>query len=201
MLQNVFFKCISWLNGSFFGGGGDRVLQKEGVKTYLTTPISPLNLANVSSVCTSIVYGSGRNGQRSRGSRNNYLHVGFPTPPGFRWPNCRRNRPETSRNEAVSLRTPDWCSTALSSSQLCDKSHTDLRPLIRGKINHHKSKQETCWFQGQRNRRERNQFYLGSTVPVHNFENGWAHALYTPTYCYHLWNVCCSNTHVNEDWY
>jgi hypothetical protein len=33
-LKRGIFKCISWLNGSFFGGD-DRGFLKEGVKTYL----------------------------------------------------------------------------------------------------------------------------------------------------------------------
>jgi hypothetical protein len=42
LLKSCIFKSISWLNGSFFGGD-DRGFLKEGVKTYLMTPISPLN--------------------------------------------------------------------------------------------------------------------------------------------------------------
>ncbi len=41
-LQSSIFKCISWLNGSFFGGD-DWGISKEGVKTYLMAPMSPLN--------------------------------------------------------------------------------------------------------------------------------------------------------------
>ncbi len=40
--ESGIFKCISWLNGSFFGSY-DRGFLKEGVKTYLMTPMSPLN--------------------------------------------------------------------------------------------------------------------------------------------------------------
>ncbi len=39
-LKSVILRCISWLNGSFLGGN-DRGFQKEGVKTYLQTPMSP----------------------------------------------------------------------------------------------------------------------------------------------------------------
>jgi hypothetical protein len=37
-LESGIFKCISWLNGSVFGGD-DRGFLKEGVKTYLMAPI------------------------------------------------------------------------------------------------------------------------------------------------------------------
>jgi hypothetical protein len=41
-LESGIFKCISWLNGSFFGGE-DQSFLKQGVKTYLMAPTSPLN--------------------------------------------------------------------------------------------------------------------------------------------------------------
>ncbi len=41
LLKCSIFKCISWLNCSFFGC--DRGFLKEGVKTYRMAPISPLN--------------------------------------------------------------------------------------------------------------------------------------------------------------
>ncbi len=40
--ESGIFKCISWPNGSFFGGDDWRFL-KEGVKNYLMAPMSPLN--------------------------------------------------------------------------------------------------------------------------------------------------------------
>jgi hypothetical protein len=54
-LESGIFKCISWLNGSFFGGD-DRGFLKEGVKTYQMAPMSPLNSPNFSSLFTSLVY-------------------------------------------------------------------------------------------------------------------------------------------------
>ncbi len=56
-LKSGIFKCISLLNGSFFGGD-DRDFLKEGVKIYQTAPMSPLDLPTFFSVFTSIVYGS-----------------------------------------------------------------------------------------------------------------------------------------------
>jgi hypothetical protein len=41
-LESGIFKCISWLNGSFFGCD-DRGFLKEVVETYLMAPMSPLN--------------------------------------------------------------------------------------------------------------------------------------------------------------
>ncbi len=41
-LKCSIFKCISWLNGSFFGGE-QRGCLNEGVKTYRMAPMSPLN--------------------------------------------------------------------------------------------------------------------------------------------------------------
>ncbi len=41
-LKSCIFECISWLNGSFFVGD-DRGILKEGVKTFLMAPMSPLN--------------------------------------------------------------------------------------------------------------------------------------------------------------
>ncbi len=40
--KNDIFKCISWLNGSFFEGN-DRGFLKEEVKAYLMVPLSPIN--------------------------------------------------------------------------------------------------------------------------------------------------------------
>jgi hypothetical protein len=46
LLKCSILKCISWLNGSFFGGE-HRGFLKEGVKTYQTAPMSPSSqLAN-----------------------------------------------------------------------------------------------------------------------------------------------------------
>jgi hypothetical protein len=42
-LKSVIFKCISWLNSSFFGSD-DRRFLKDGVKAYLMATMSPLNL-------------------------------------------------------------------------------------------------------------------------------------------------------------
>jgi hypothetical protein len=56
-LESGIFKCISWLNDSFFESD-DRGFLKEGVKTYLMAPISPrLNSPTFFSGFTSIVYG------------------------------------------------------------------------------------------------------------------------------------------------
>jgi hypothetical protein len=56
-LKSGIFKCISWLNGSFFGVD-DRGFLEEGVKSYLMAPMSPLNSQMFFfSVLTSIVYG------------------------------------------------------------------------------------------------------------------------------------------------
>jgi hypothetical protein len=44
-LRSGIFKCISWLNGPYFGGD-DQSFLKEGVKTYQMAPISPLNSPN-----------------------------------------------------------------------------------------------------------------------------------------------------------
>ncbi len=41
-LKSGGFKCISWLNGLFFGVD-DRSFLKDGVKTYLKSTMSPLN--------------------------------------------------------------------------------------------------------------------------------------------------------------
>jgi hypothetical protein len=38
-LESGIFKCISWLNGSFFGDD-DQGFMKDGVKTFLMTPMS-----------------------------------------------------------------------------------------------------------------------------------------------------------------
>jgi hypothetical protein len=46
-LKSGIFKCISWLNGSFFFGGDDEGFLKEGVKTYQMTPMPPLNSPTV----------------------------------------------------------------------------------------------------------------------------------------------------------
>ncbi len=43
-LQSGIFRCISWLNSSFFRGG-DRGFLKEEVKTYLMAPMLPLKLS------------------------------------------------------------------------------------------------------------------------------------------------------------
>ncbi len=56
LLKCAIFKCISWLNGSFFGGE-HRSFLKDGVKTYRMAPMSPLN-SPIFLVCTSIVYAS-----------------------------------------------------------------------------------------------------------------------------------------------
>ncbi len=40
------FNCISWLNGSFFGGD-DRSFLREGVKTYETVPMSLLKSTTI----------------------------------------------------------------------------------------------------------------------------------------------------------
>ncbi len=42
LLKCSIFNCISWLNGSFFGGEHRGIL-KEVVKTYRMAPVSPLN--------------------------------------------------------------------------------------------------------------------------------------------------------------
>jgi hypothetical protein len=42
LLKCSIFKCISWLNGSFFGGD-HRGFLKEGVKTSRMAPMSPLS--------------------------------------------------------------------------------------------------------------------------------------------------------------
>ncbi len=55
LLKRSIFKCISWLNGSSFGGV-HRSFLKEGVKTYQMAPRSPLNSPTFFFVCTSIVY-------------------------------------------------------------------------------------------------------------------------------------------------
>ncbi len=52
-LQIVIFNCISWMNGSFFGGD-DRGFLKEAVKTYLVAPLS--NSPILFSIFTSVVY-------------------------------------------------------------------------------------------------------------------------------------------------
>jgi hypothetical protein len=39
--ESAFFKCISWLNGSFLEG--DEGFLKEGANTYLMALISPFN--------------------------------------------------------------------------------------------------------------------------------------------------------------
>ncbi len=41
-LKSSIFKCISWLYGSFFGGE-NRGFLKEGAKTYIMAPLTPLN--------------------------------------------------------------------------------------------------------------------------------------------------------------
>jgi hypothetical protein len=46
MLNSGIFKCISWLNGSFFGGD-DWGFVKKGVKAYSMAPISPLLLPDL----------------------------------------------------------------------------------------------------------------------------------------------------------
>ncbi len=42
-LKSCIFKCISWLNGLYFGGD-ERDFLKEGLKIYLIAPMSPLNM-------------------------------------------------------------------------------------------------------------------------------------------------------------
>jgi hypothetical protein len=42
LLKGSIFKCISWLNGSFFGDEHQGFL-KEEVETYRMAPMSPLN--------------------------------------------------------------------------------------------------------------------------------------------------------------
>ncbi len=54
-LKSGIFECISWLNGSFFGGD-DRGFLKEGVKTYLMAPMRPLNSPTFFLSLTSVVY-------------------------------------------------------------------------------------------------------------------------------------------------
>jgi hypothetical protein len=53
-LKSGIFKCIFWLNGSFFGGD-DRGFLKEVVKTYLMAPMSLLDSPTLFSVFSSIV--------------------------------------------------------------------------------------------------------------------------------------------------
>ncbi len=55
LLKCSIFKCISWLNGLFFGGE-HRGFLKEGVKTYRMAPMSSLNSTTFFFVCASIVY-------------------------------------------------------------------------------------------------------------------------------------------------
>jgi hypothetical protein len=43
MLKSGLFNCISWMDVSFLGDD-DRGFLKEGIKTYLMAPMSPLNL-------------------------------------------------------------------------------------------------------------------------------------------------------------
>jgi hypothetical protein len=46
-LKSGIFKCISWLNGSFFGGDNRGFLQ-EGAKIYSMAPMSPIaNFNNI----------------------------------------------------------------------------------------------------------------------------------------------------------
>jgi hypothetical protein len=47
------FKCISWLNGSFFGGW-TAGFSERGVKTFRMAPMSPLKLANFFFFCLHI---------------------------------------------------------------------------------------------------------------------------------------------------
>jgi hypothetical protein len=56
-LKSGIFKCISWLNGSFFGCDDPGFL-KERVKTYLIAPRSPLNSPIFFSFFASTVYGN-----------------------------------------------------------------------------------------------------------------------------------------------
>ncbi len=53
LLKSGIFKCISWLNGSFFGGD-DLGILKEGIKTHSMAPIWPLDSSTCVSVFTSI---------------------------------------------------------------------------------------------------------------------------------------------------
>jgi hypothetical protein len=51
--KSSIFKSISWLNGSF-SGGDDRGFLKEGVRTCLVAPMSPLNSLTFNCFCLHI---------------------------------------------------------------------------------------------------------------------------------------------------